>query len=128
MVSLFLTRALTPALKFLFLLCWTFACDARLAKGVSLQGLDKTTGRVFSIDAQIHQPVTFGTLTIIPRACDQSLEDSDPESTAFLEVWEKPVGGNNKKIFSTWMLSSSPAVSALDHPVYDIWVSSCTNF
>lgn len=115
------------ALSFFIIFFCILDARARLTKGVKLQGLDKTTGRVFSIETKINHPIKFGTLTIIPRACQQSREEEEPESTAFLEIWEHPINGLQEKILGAWMFSSSPAVSALDHPVYDVWVTTCVD-
>ena len=30
-------------------------------------------------------------------------------------------------LFSGWMFASSPGLSALEHPVYDVWVIRCTD-
>lgn len=92
---------------------------------IQLQGLDKITGHVFNITTEIDKPIVFGTLTIIPRACYQAPPEDPPESTAFIEIWEKDGDGNPRRILSRWMFASSRALSSLDHPVYDVWVSTC---
>jgi len=92
-----------------------------------LRGLDKVTGRVNLITARVGFPVTFGTLEILPRTCVTRPPEETPENAAFLEVFNTPPDGKKEQIFSGWMFASSPAVSALDHPVYDIWVLRCEN-
>jgi hypothetical protein len=94
---------------------------------VKLQGLDKVTGRVFSIQVKVGVPVKFGTLEIIPRSCQKKPPEDPPESAVFLEIWETPVGEKPQKVFSSWMFASSPGISSLDHPVYDVWVSECVD-
>jgi hypothetical protein len=90
-----------------------------------LGGLDKNTARVVSLEAPVGQPVRFGTLEIIARACKKRRPEDQPESAAFLDVWElkphEPAAG----LFRGWMFASSPALSAMEHPVYDIWVLDC---
>jgi hypothetical protein len=90
-----------------------------------LQGLDKITARVSTIEAPVGQAVTFGALEITVRACDKRPPEEPPESAAYLEIVERKVNEEPKTVFSGWMFASSPAVSALEHPVYDIWVLDC---
>jgi hypothetical protein len=90
-----------------------------------LQTLDKVTGRVRTIDAPIDQTVRFGTLDIMARTCRKRPPEEPPESAAFLEVREIKPGETPRTLFTGWMFASSPAVSALEHPVYDVWVIDC---
>ena len=94
-----------------------------------LQGLDKVTARVSTVRALLDQPTQFGTLEVVARACRETPPTEPPESAAFLEIHELPpasdVNGAPVGLFSGWMFASSPAVSALEHPVYDIWVIDC---
>ena len=90
-----------------------------------LQGLDKITARVSTIEAPVGRPVSFGALEITVRACDKRPPEETPESAAYLEIVEHRVNEEPKRVFSGWMFASSPAVSALEHPVYDIWVLDC---
>ena len=94
-----------------------------------LQGLDKVTARVSAIRAPLDQPTRFGTLEVVARTCRETPPTEPPESAAFLEIRELPpasdANGVPVDLFSGWMFASSPAVSALAHPVYDIWVIDC---
>jgi hypothetical protein len=92
-----------------------------------LRGLDKITARVKTFDAPIDQVVRFGTLEITTRACKERPPEETPESAAFLDIQEiKPDEAQTKApVFSGWMFASSPSLSALEHPVYDVWVISC---
>ncbi|MDE2229284.1 MAG: DUF2155 domain-containing protein [Alphaproteobacteria bacterium] len=93
-----------------------------------LQGLDKITARVSRFDAPIDQPVRFGTLLITVRACIKRPPEEPPETAAFLEIDEVRADGNSaatKRVFSGWMFASSPAISALEDPVYDVNVLDC---
>lgn len=94
----------------------------RLAR---LRGLDKITGRVTDIDAPAGVPVRFGSLRVIVRYCYTRPPVEPPETTAFIQVDEVQPGINPRRLFSGWMFASSPALSALEHPVYDVWVISC---
>mgnify|MGYP001323148004 CR=1 FL=1 len=93
--------------------------------GVKLQGLDKISARIFAFEAPLDQPVTFGYLQIVARACVATPEDDVPESTAFLEVSEAKPGAQPVQVFTGWMFASSPSASAMEHAVYDLWVVGC---
>jgi len=93
-----------------------------------LQGLDKTTARVSRFDAPVGEPVKFGTLVITVRACDKRPPEETPETAAFLEIDKTEPGaeaGGEKRVFSGWMFASSPAISALEDPIYDVGVLDC---
>jgi hypothetical protein len=90
-----------------------------------LQALDKVTARVSTIEAPVGQAIRFGTLEVIVRHCDKRPPEETPESSAFLDIWEVRPGEAAVSLFRGWMFASSPALSALEHPVYDIWVLEC---
>ncbi len=90
-----------------------------------LQGLDKTTARVSTIEAPLDEVARFGSLKIVARACHKKPPTETPESTAFLEIVDVRPDSPAVRVFTGWMFASSPAVSALEHPVYDIWVLDC---
>jgi hypothetical protein len=90
-----------------------------------LQGLDKTTARISQFEAPIGKEVMFGTLSIVVRACQRNPPEETPENAAFLEIYENRPGEAKAKLFSGWMFSSSPALSALEHPVYDVNLLEC---
>ncbi len=95
--------------------------------GAVLQGLDKVTARISTFEAPIDVPVRFGALVIRARACHKAPPTETPESTAFLEVDELFENAPASGLFTGWMFASSPAVSALEHPIYDVWVVDCMN-
>lgn len=97
------------------------------ASGAVLQGLDKVTARISTFEAPLDVPVRFGALLIRVRACHKAPPTETPESTAFLEVDEMFENATSRDLFTGWMFASSPAVSALEHPVYDVWVVDCMN-
>ncbi len=92
-----------------------------------LQGLDKITAKVSRLQVPVGDSVAFGTLEITVRACRSTGPDETPENAAFVEISDEPPGEDQHGVFSGWMFSSSPAVSALDHPVFDIWVVRCAD-
>ena len=84
-----------------------------------LQALDKITARVKRLPVHVGQAGTFGTLSILVDACRKAPPEDSPESAAFLKITDGK-SDPAQTIFSGWMFASSPALSALDHPVYDI--------
>jgi hypothetical protein len=96
-----------------------------VTSGVTLQGLDKQTARVFIINAAVGQTIEFGTLKIMVQHCERAPLDDRQESVAFVRIIEAKTNSDQQKLFSGWMFSSSPALSALDHPTYDVWVKEC---
>ena len=93
--------------------------------GAVLQGLDKVTARISTFPVSTTEEVRFGTLSIRVRACHKTPPTEPPESSAFLEVTDIRPGAEPVLLFSGWMFASSPALSALEHPVYDVWVVDC---
>ena len=109
-----------------------------------LRALDKITGRSTDITVIADAPVVFGSLNVELKACYQTPPELPPESAAFMIIKSTQavrvanmtdavsaedvdtVSEDNPRLFSGWMFASSPGLSALEHPVYDIWVISCT--
>lgn len=96
--------------------------EARL--GAKLRVLDKITARTTTVDVKLDQTVSFAALRITLRACRENPPTEAPESAAFLEIAEQASDGA-RKVFSGWMFASSPALSAMEHAVYDVWVLGC---
>lgn len=93
---------------------------------VRLQGLDKSVGRTITFEARVGSTIEYGPLYIKINSCRKAPPIEKPESAAFLQIWEVPPGQEKSQwVFSGWMFASSPALSAMDHPVYDIWVLDC---
>ena len=91
-----------------------------------LQGMDKISGRIIKFEAPVGQSVRFGTLEMIVRTCRKRPPEETPESAAFIDIWEIKSGEAATSLFRGWMFASSPAISALEHPVYDVWVADCS--
>lgn len=91
---------------------------------VVLRGLDKVTGRISTMTVNVGEKARFGALDIYVRVCFAHPPEETPENAAYLDIVEnKPEG--QLKLFSGWMFSSSPALSAMEHPVFDVWVIRC---
>lgn len=117
---------LAAALAVLVLAATAAVAAEMIAEPVAvLQGLDKITARVSRFDAPVGQEVRFGTLSILVRDCRKSAPEERPENAAFIEIYENRPGEERRRLFSGWMFSSSPALSALEHPVYDVNLLEC---
>lgn len=97
-----------------------------------LGALDKITGRVSSIEAKVGETVKFLSLDIKIFACYYKPPEEAPDNVIFLNIkerapMEKSGKISEKQYFNGWMYSSSPAISALEHPIYDIWSIECKN-
>lgn len=98
----------------------------------TLRALDKITGRSTDIVVRVAEPIVFGSLRVEMQVCFQTPPEEAPESAALLVVHslqplETEAGLEPEpKIFSGWMFASSPGLSALEHPVYDVWVIGCS--
>jgi len=92
---------------------------------LAMRGLDKITGRPANIFAPIGVPVKFATMTITARYCYSTPQSEPPETTAFVQITDNRPDQPERKLFSGWMLASSPSLNGVEHPLYDIWVISC---
>jgi hypothetical protein len=103
------------------------AADWIDGKVVVLQGLDKITARITTLKTPIDAPLRFGTLELTVNRCAFKPPEETPENAAFLSILDRghDPSEDPKTVFSGWMFSSSPAVSAMEHPVYDISLLSC---
>ena len=90
-----------------------------------LRGVDKITGRVSTMQAPVGQKIKFGHLTIDVEKCYTRSPEETPENSAFLSITEQKSNGTVSEVFTGWMFSSNPALSAMEHAGYDIWVIGC---
>ena len=107
----------------------------RVGDKVTLRTLDKITAITRDFKVAVGDSLTFGTLTIDVKHCEVKPPESIPETFAFVQIFEPPQDRKSKesadgpsepvKLFSGWMLASKPAISALEHGVYDVWVVGC---
>lgn len=96
-------------------------------KKASFTGLDKITGRTINFDADIGETVQFGALRVKTDACYTRPSTEATNTDAFVEVDEITLQGEVKRIFSGWMFAASPGLHAVEHPIYDIWLTDCKN-
>jgi hypothetical protein len=88
-------------------------------------GLDKITGVITTFDVPIDETRRFGTLNVRPRVCNTRPVTEPPKTIAFVEVDDNELDGKLKRIFSGWMLAESPGLNAVEHPIYDVWLTGC---
>jgi len=115
----------------IFLLTSPIAYSANI-KGnhVILRTLDKVTAITKDYKVAVGDDLRYGSLTISVKNCQRTPPEEIPETYAFIQIDDLILSGEGEdgkqeRIFSGWMLSSSPAASALDHSVYDVWVLAC---
>ena len=121
---------LIPAL-FLLSAAWTGSASAVTwidGNKARLQALDKITARISTVEAPVGASRFFGTLEVLVNRCASHPPEEPPENAAFITIHDRGYDGlEPKPIFSGWFFSSSPAVSAIEHPVYDLWLVGCEN-
>jgi hypothetical protein len=88
-------------------------------------GLDKITGRITSFDVAMGETVQFGALQVTPRACYTRKPTETPNTDAFIEVDEVTLQGEVRRIYTGWMYAASPGLHAVEHPIYDVWLTDC---
>jgi hypothetical protein len=89
--------------------------------------LDKVTASISPLNATLNSTQTFGALKVTARACYTREPTEPPKTSAFVEVDEVMLDGSRRRIFSGWMFAESPGLNALEHPVFDIWLTDCAN-
>lgn len=94
------------------------------ANGAVLRGLDKVTGISTDIDISRGESKTFGRLTVSLDDCRYPSENPSANAYAHLTIVDQT---QNAPVFNGWMIAASPALSALDHARYDVWVLRCSN-
>lgn len=95
------------------------AAPERARPAALLRGLDKFSGRVTPLDVDIGATVTFQRLQVTVRACSATAEGA----AAYLKIVDTAHPGD--VAFAGWMFAANPALSALDHPRYDVWLIAC---
>jgi hypothetical protein len=88
-------------------------------------GLDKITGRIIKFDVAVDETVQFGALQVTPRVCYSRPPTETPNTDSFVEVDEVTLQGEIKRIFTGWMFAASPGLHAVEHPIYDVWLTDC---
>jgi hypothetical protein len=89
--------------------------------------LDKVTARISPLNAALNSTEVFGALKVTARACYSRPPTEAPKTSAFVEVDEVMLDGSTRRIFSGWMFAESPGLNAVEHPVFDLWLTDCAN-
>ena len=109
-----------------FLACVGTARAERLTNPIAVfNGLDKITGVTTTFEIAIGEEKRFGGLIVKPDACYTRPVTDEPKTTTFVEVDEVVSNDTRRRIFSGWMFAESPGLSAVEHPVYDVWLTGC---
>ena len=87
--------------------------------------LDKVTGRISHLEIPINETVQFGALKVTPRVCNTRPPTEAPHTSSFVEVDEIKLNGEVERIFTGWMFADSPGLHAVEHPVFDVWLTNC---
>jgi hypothetical protein len=127
MFSMKLGREFAILLAFAFTAMWGGVAQAETVANpiAEFAGLDKITGRIINFDVYIDETVQFGALQITPRACYTRPTNVTQRTTVFVEVDQVSLKQTLTRIFTGWMFADSPALNAVDHAVYDIWLVDC---
>jgi len=89
--------------------------------------LDKVTAKISRLEVPLNQTATFGSLKLTPRICYTRAPTEPPKTTTFVEVDETLLDGKEKRIFTGWMFADSPGLNAVEHPVFDVWLTDCSH-
>jgi len=95
---------------------------------INLTALDKITAKTSTFKLSIGEKKIFGPLEIVVQKCQLSENNDFTDTVAYLQVKDLSVKNNNQVfIFNGWTFTSSPTLQSLDHPIYDLWITSCEN-
>ena len=116
--------------RFIFLFSILITSSYLLAEPISgssvvLQVLDKVTARISTIEILIGENQQFGSLDIQIYECKKRPPEEIPEDFVLMRIMDQVSEKKLERVFQGWMLSSSPTVSPLEHPTYDVWVKDC---
>jgi hypothetical protein len=99
---------------------------ARIENEVAVfAALDKVTARIQKLSIPLGETVQFGALKVTPRSCFTRPPTEQPKTSTFVEVQEVQLDGGPKRLFAGWMFAESPGLNAVEHPVYDVWLTDC---
>lgn len=98
----------------------------RIKNPISIfEGLDKITGVTTSFEVPVGSEAKFGGLIVKPSVCFTRPITEEPKTASFVEVDVLEAGNQRQKIFSGWMFAESPGLNAVEHPIYDVWLTGC---
>tara|TARA_Y100000590_G_scaffold104077_2_gene118450 strand:+ start:1754 stop:2131 length:378 start_codon:yes stop_codon:yes gene_type:complete len=93
-------------------------------QSATLKLLDKTSNKVLEKNVKVNSSISLGSLDIKIYSCYSSPPDEVPENYILLEVIDK-LNDEKEYIYRGWMISSSPDITPLEHPIYDLWLVGC---
>jgi hypothetical protein len=107
-------------------LIWGPALAERAENPIAVfAGLDKITGVTTAFEVRIGEEKRFGALLVKPDICYSRPLTEEPKTTSFVEVDEVEANHARKRIFTGWMFAESPGLNAVEHPVFDVWLTGC---
>jgi hypothetical protein len=106
------------------------AASPAFAQRAVIRGLDKVTGHASDYTLTIGRAARVGSLEVVARSCSKSAPEETPEVRIYVEVFDNPPAregeeSERREVFHGWLFASSPSLSAVDHPTYDIWAIDC---
>ncbi len=111
---------------FFFLLPLTVSAETIEKKYASLKLLNKTTNKVSTKDILVSSKISWETLNIEVLYCGSTPPTEIPEDYVLIDVYDT-INNENTNIYKGWMISSSPDVTPLENPIYDLWLVDCSN-
>ena len=102
-------------------------CAEITTNAARMQAMDKVTGRVNEIMVAVNSKINFGDFSLVLRSCKKRPAEETPENFAFIDVTDKSFGTEEYNIFRGWILSSTPGINAIEHPIYDVWLLECVD-
>lgn len=101
--------------------------DEKIENRVAVfSALDKVTATIRKLEVPIGETAEFGALKVTPRVCYTRPPTVQPKTTSFVEVDEVQLDGEETRIFGGWMFAESPGLNAVEHPVFDVWLTDCS--
>ena len=111
---------------FFFLLPLTVSAETIEKKYASFKLLNKTTNKVSTKDILVNSKISWETLNIEVLYCGSTPPTEIPEDYVLIDVYDT-INNENINIYRGWMISSSPDVTPLENPIYDLWLVDCSN-
>ena len=111
---------------FFFLLPLTVSAETIEKKYASFKLLNKTTNKVSTKDILVSSKISWETLNIEVLYCGSTPPTEIPEDYVLIDVYDT-INNENTNIYKGWMISSSPDVTPLENPIYDLWLVDCSN-
>jgi hypothetical protein len=88
-------------------------------------GLDKITGVTTNFEVTVGEERQFGFFFVKPNVCFTRPITEEPKTASFVQVDVQESDGKRKRIFSGWMFAESPGLNAIEHPIFDVWLTGC---